>query len=341
MVSDAEKSARRFFNKIGFAYVVLLVAIYGSQLLAQFVALKVAGREIFDNPVFLSLATALPVDIIGAPILYLIIRKFETTKLEENKLGIGSIIKYTCMLGPITFAGALISSGLSLLIGRITGTVIDNNAVVESVMQLGTVGRIVTACICAPIFEELIFRKLLIDRTVKYGEAVSIVLSGVLFGLFHGNFEQFFYACFLGMFFGYIYIKTGKIQYTMLLHFFVNFTSAAVTASLITKFDVDAMQNLVSNEDALQNLSSLPPEISAMLPWFLLYTIWTLFLVMVFFAGVIFWIIELASKQRFAERECQIPRGKALRTVYCNPGMGLYIVLSLSLCVFVIISMMN
>ncbi len=336
---EERKIANRFFNKIGFSYVALFVAVFGSQLLAQIIALKVAGGEIFDNALFISLATALPVDIVGAPILYLIIRKFETVKIKENKLGIGSIVKYTCMLAPITFIGALISAGLSSLIGLLTGTVIDNDLVLESIVSLGFVGRIVTACICAPIFEELIFRKLLIDRTVKYGEGISIALSGVLFGLFHGNFEQFFYACFLGMFFGYIYIKTGKIRYTMLLHFLVNFSSAGITATLITHFDLEKMQLLVG-QGSISELLNENPEIGNMLPWFGAYIIWTMILVCIFFAGVILWIIEVVSLQGREKKAGVIPKGKRFSTVYLNPGMGLYIVLTLTMCLYVIVSKM-
>ena len=48
--------------------------------------------------------------------------------------------------------------------------------------------------IVAPFLEEFLFRKLLIDHTRRYGELVCIVTSGVLFGLFHGNFTQFFFG---------------------------------------------------------------------------------------------------------------------------------------------------
>ena len=42
------------------------------------------------------------------------------------------------------------------------------------------------------------FRKLLIDRIVPFGQRVAVVVSGLAFGLFHGNFYQFFYAFSLG-----------------------------------------------------------------------------------------------------------------------------------------------
>ena len=48
--------------------------------------------------------------------------------------------------------------------------------------------------VLAPVMEELIFRKVLIDRTIVYGDKAAVVLSGLLFGVFHGNFHQFFYA---------------------------------------------------------------------------------------------------------------------------------------------------
>lgn len=336
-----EKQARKFFSKLGFSYATVFVAIFGSQILLEILAIKIAGREILDNALIISLLTALPVDVIGTPVLYLIIKKIETTKLEQRSLSIGSMIRYICMLAPITLIGALISTILSSVIGAITGTIVDNNMVLENIIKLGFWGRIVTACICAPIFEELIFRKLLIDRTVRYGEGLSIILSGVLFGLFHGNFEQFFYACFLGMFFAYIYIKTGKIQYTMLLHFAVNFTSAGITSTLITHLDIEQMQKILGDISRLSSLSQQETAaVSAMLPWMVAYFIWSMILVCVFIAGIVFWILELVSKPRFEERSCQVPRDQQFKTVYCNLGMGLYITLGLAMCVYVIVIQM-
>ena len=95
--------------------------------------------------------------------------------------------------------------------------------------------RTLVVGIGAPVFEELIFRKVLIDRTVKYGEYVSIVLSGIMFGLLHGNFSQFFFAALIGMLFAYIYIRTGRIRYTIFLHMAINLSSALVLQTLLQK----------------------------------------------------------------------------------------------------------
>ncbi len=84
------------------------------------------------------------------------------------------------------------------------------------------------AGVSAPIFEELIFRKLLLDRLRPMGDRAAIWISGVAFGLFHMNLYQFFYATLLGLIFAGIALKTGKIHHTMLLHAGINLFSLLV-----------------------------------------------------------------------------------------------------------------
>ena len=115
---------------------------------------------------------------------------------------------------------------IGLTITEILGNLIQSeiaNPIVETIDSSSIYTNLLLMVIMAPIFEEIIFRKLLIDRTIKYGKGVSILLSALIFGLFHGNLNQFFYAFLIGGFFAYVYIKTGKIIYTILLHLTVNF----------------------------------------------------------------------------------------------------------------------
>lgn len=53
--------------------------------------------------------------------------------------------------------------------------------------------------VMAPICEEILFRKILIDRIRLYGDKAAILVSSVVFGLSHGNFYQFFYAFGIGL----------------------------------------------------------------------------------------------------------------------------------------------
>ena len=82
------------------------------------------------------------------------------------------------------------------------------------------------AVIGAPILEELVFRKLLLDRIHGYGQVTAVFVTALLFGLIHGNPAQFPLAFMLGLLLATVYLKTGRIIYTMLMHFMINFTAS-------------------------------------------------------------------------------------------------------------------
>jgi hypothetical protein len=100
----------------------------------------------------------------------------------------------------------------------------------------------------APIFEELIFRKFLIDRTYKYGERNAIILSGLMFGLFHTNLGQFFYAFIIGAIFAWVYIRTGNILYSMSMHLLINLLGGTVPILLLSHVDISSISEMSTQE---------------------------------------------------------------------------------------------
>lgn len=86
---------------------------------------------------------------------------------------------------------------------------------------------IITAVICAPIFEEIVFRgiiqKGLINKGIKPVNA--IIIASVIFGLVHANPWQFVGAVLLGCVLGLVYYKTKSLLLPMLLHGFNNLCS--------------------------------------------------------------------------------------------------------------------
>ena len=164
--------------------------------------------------------------------------------------------------------------------------------------------------LCAPVFEEFIFRKLLIDRAAVYGEGVAVVLSGVMFGLFHGNLNQFAYAFLLGIFFGFIYVKTGKIRYTVILHMVINFMG-----SVVSTWVMNAM-NAEKTIEALQLFQSNPDEgmaaLQSVLPGLLLVGIYVLLIFGVVIAGIVLLIVK-RRKFRLMPGEVVIPKENGFR----------------------------
>lgn len=96
------------------------------------------------------------------------------------------------------------------------------NPVEELVSNIDFLPLALTTVVLAPVCEELICRKLIIDRARLYGEKRAILISAVVFSLFHGNLSQIPYALAVGLVLGYVYVRTGKIHYTMILHCLVN-----------------------------------------------------------------------------------------------------------------------
>lgn len=80
--------------------------------------------------------------------------------------------------------------------------------------------------ILAPLAEEVIFRWLIYLRLRDYlSVGVSIVISGLIFGIYHGNLVQAVYASGLGMIFAYLFEITGSVWTSVILHIGANIWS--------------------------------------------------------------------------------------------------------------------
>ena len=80
----------------------------------------------------------------------------------------------------------------------------------------------VLSVLWAPVFEEYLFRKLLLDRVAPYGQRIAVLFSALLFGMAHQNGMQFYLAFGIGLLFAVIYLKTGRLRYTIALHCLIN-----------------------------------------------------------------------------------------------------------------------
>ncbi len=78
--------------------------------------------------------------------------------------------------------------------------------------------------ILGPVFEELVFRGLVLGYARKVFPAwFAIIFQAALFGIYHWDLVQGIYAFVLGIFIGYICLKGPGIRYTIPLHMMFNF----------------------------------------------------------------------------------------------------------------------
>ena len=109
----------------------------------------------------------------------------------------------------------------------------------------------INICILAPVYEELLFRGILLRRfTLRWSPQKSIIISSVIFGIIHLNPINVVFAFALGCVLGYAYLKTKNIFIPMLLHSFSNFL--AYLQFVYTNQTADL--NLPTTEAAQQEL---------------------------------------------------------------------------------------
>jgi len=100
-----------------------------------------------------------------------------------------------------------------------------------------------TSVVLAPVIEEVFFRGL-IEGHLKTVLPVwiSIAISSVMFGLWHGNLFQIIYTSFSGLMMGIVYAGTGKLRHTVFLHFgnnmYVAMANSTSPQSLLGKLTV-------------------------------------------------------------------------------------------------------
>ena len=213
-------NARKFFSKIGMAYFVMAAVYIGAQTLISLIVLAAAPQLLDISLVYYTLMLA-PLYALAIPLCVFMLKKLPRVHLYKNKLGARRWIKLFFICVFIMYAGNIIGELVCMLISYGTGLELANS-VSETLTNETLLSSVIFSAVLAPIFEELIFRKALIDRTAVFGDKTAMVLSALIFGLFHGNLYQFFYAFGLGLVLSYIYIRTGKIRCCITMHMAIN-----------------------------------------------------------------------------------------------------------------------
>lgn len=91
--------------------------------------------------------------------------------------------------------------------------------------------------------EEFACRGLIMGILRKYGDGFAVLMTAVVFGLMHGNFDQMPFAFMVGLALGYIVVQTNSLWIAVAVHAANNFVSVAFTY-LLSPLSAD-IQNLI------------------------------------------------------------------------------------------------
>ena len=292
---------KKFFSKIGVNYLILgIMAIIFQIIIVNIIS--IINPEYLHNINIVTTISSLCNYILPFPIFYLLMKKLDSVELEKTNITVKKFILYT----GITITLMWIGNVTGLIITMLLSGAMQNdiaNPVHQLINSSDIWINLLIISIFAPICEEILFRKFLIDRTIKYGAKVSIILSAVLFAFFHGNLNQFFYAFLMGGFFAYVYIRTGKITYTIILHVIVNFMGSVMSLILA---------------NSVTNIQITPNPVDAVI--ILGYIVIILSFLLIGLYG-----LTRIKKARFNGSKTKINLKNPFKTVYLNLGMILFI----------------
>ena len=298
---------RKYFSSIGLAYSAFAAVTLMVQAAVIFL-LRAVGTDVSALGTTARLALSMgSMYLAGFPVFLLLLRRIPSCPASSEDfrpmtLGQFGICLLICI--GVMEAGNLIGNMLMGLTSLFLGRQVDNS-VISMVLQGDLIPVILFSAVLAPVFEELMFRRLLIDRIRMFGDRTAIVVSGVLFGLIHGNFYQFFYACGLGMIFAYVYLRTGKVRTTIFLHMCINLLGG-VAGTVLLKW-----------------ISAAGNSVPAALFSTMAMGLYALLLIALAIAGLVL-LLCLWNRRYLAAGAFEIPASRRFFTVFLNLGMILF-----------------
>lgn len=216
-------SPKKILSRAGFALLILAVVYNGSQIAISYL-LDSFFPSIVEKNWFNVALTAVTMLGIAFPLYYLLMKRIpDTPKREVVKLKPARFIKMFFICVAAMYIANILSSILTVMIALSKGDTELYNPVIDIMENGSFVVTLIYVAFIAPIMEELIFRKLLLNKLRRFGDITAILMSGIAFGLLHMNLSQFLYATVLGCVFAYITIKTNTIKYSIILHMMINF----------------------------------------------------------------------------------------------------------------------
>lgn len=321
------KKQRKLFSRVFISLVIYIVvsrvAAIGTYALMKSV-LSAERYHAFANSTTWSVIVSCAAQYaIAFPILLLTLIGTDKAKERKTKKLSGTEFFLLFAMGEaLMYAGNFIGTFLNGIIGGITGRMPQND-IATIVNEIPVWLIFVCMVVIAPIVEELIFRKLMIDRLSIYGDRTAILFSSVAFGLMHGNLYQFFYAVLLGALLGYVYTKTRNVSYTIYMHAIVNFMGSIV-ALPVQKAMLELSEMLEAASKGIPiNLASLTVSGTVLLIYVTLeYGL---------MIGGVIALVQYAKKKKIVispDKEIYLPDNEVRKNGIANVGAITFLVVS-------------
>lgn len=318
----SETDAKRYFSRVGFAAGTLIFVYYVASLAISYLIYFFAPW-LLEYAVVNQLFSFVPLYGIAFPCFWLILRKLPVDPVSSERLGAKGFFVAFCIAIALMMAGNTIGNTLITLVEKLSGAP-QTNPVEEATVGQAWWMNLIFVGILAPILEELVFRKVLCNRLLPLGEGYAVVLSATIFGLVHGNFSQFFYAFALGALFAFIYVKTGRIRYSIIYHSLINIMGGVFAPWIIERVTPMLQESFMEEMLALAEAGDMAGWMNLMAPYaipMLLLMAYEFVMMGLAVVGVVF-LIKDRKKFRFRKGLLPPPQEGRVANVFCNVGVA-------------------
>ena len=321
-----QEDTKSYYLRIGYFYFFLAALSYAiSMLIAQIINLC-APEPLLKNEIIVSLLnyaiSFVGIYCIATPIAMFAIKPLPKVTPIKEKMKFGHLFSALCISFTFTQVGNSFSSVLISLAERIMGRTLVNP--VSDTLSTGSfILNAIFAGILFPILEELLFRRLICNRLLPLGEAKAILISAAIFGFIHGNLFQFAYAFLFGLVLGYVYVKTGKIIYTIIFHCIMNLVHGVFAQLVISNTPLDVLEEILSDEALLSDMNKLMEKLAPYTKEFAIYMLYSYALMGLSIAGfVILTVITIKKKITFEQGILQTPRENRISNFLLTGGVA-------------------
>ena len=313
-IQDYRKEAKQAYSRIGLGLLTAMALHFFLDLGFDIIA----GRQgLVLEPWLTMLLNGIVFNYLSAFLGYLVYRGLPRFSFEKRAYPIPQFLKLPFITLFLSFFGQIVFFCLlgifALIVSLVTGggpdAAAEGESIIESFQEVPTPLSFLFTVLLGPIVEELICRKSVIDRTRVYGEKVAVISSALIFGIFHTNFQQLFYTAFMGLTFAYVYAKTGRLIYSVILHIINNFLAFVYQRIPLSDLLTSLQSGQLSGADGLK---------LAVFPVFGILIL----------LGLVFLIRE-RKKIRFEPQGRDLPERGGLRTVWLSLGMVLFTIIGL------------
>ena len=322
------KKQRNLFSRIFLALVVYIFVLYFAYMGIYFIISKFLSPEEYEsfatNTVWSLVMSCVSQYLVAFPIFLLMLIGIDKAEDKvQKKLSLSEFCLLFLIGQALMYVGNLIGTVLNEVIGGFIGK-LPENALDAAISNTPIWLIFILMVIVAPIVEELIFRKLMIDRLSIYGDRMAIAFSALAFGLIHGNLYQFFYATLLGALLGYVYTHTRNIKYTIAMHMLINFLGSVV-AIPVQKSALELYEALEVLELGLP-INLLPLIVNGIVTYVYTYIQYGMIV------GGIIALVHYIRKKKISispDKEIYLPDKEIAKNGFVNVGTILFLIVSI------------